>query len=130
MSSNFYPHVQLGFHQHTHTHTCESKISELSSTANIQLHGAILLVSIPPLSPTIHTSSLNFLSHVEAANSPIIAYLLFSDCCLQPDLCSQVKVQLEKISFLFRSILFLICCCCTKFPAGVLLLPIAFPLLL
>ena len=36
-------------------------------------------------------------------------------------------LQLEKISFLLWSILFLICCCCKKFPLGISLLPIALP---
>lgn len=89
---------------------------------------AVFHLLVPPLHT--HTQPQWAFSHLGAANSLIIAYLLSSDCCSQPDLCSQVKVQLEKISSLFRSILFLICCCRTKFPMGFFLLPIAFPLLL
>lgn len=121
----------------THTHETKTTVIPHGKYPVSWCHTTITIPSLEnpalfyPWSPHYtHTQTRWAFSHFGAANSLIIAYLLFSDCCTQPDLCSQVKVQLEKISFLFRSILFLICCCRTKFPMGVFLLPIAFPLLL
>lgn len=86
-------------------HTHERKTA-VTPRGKYRLYGVSLChtaITIPSLEspvlfhrlvPSLHTHTRSHwaFSHFGAANSLIITYLLFSDCCSEPDLCSQVKV--------------------------------------